>query len=201
MFTNQIHTILEQFENMIEMGVDSAQAWPVLHNTTNDLAGGKADTPILDEEGRLLNSVRGATFDVMSDSLVGAELLETEFSNDDGSVEINTYRSDDKVVIYVSSRSLEMEVLELDLSDLVPEFDSAEAVQIGYDPAQESSDGVHFVPGEGFQAAEHVLIGGEKYYVNEHDVKAMLTEFTVDDSSNVTLTLKPFEVVELTFHL
>ncbi len=54
-------TIQEQFENMLETGVDRAFVWPVQHNTDSDLAGGPKESPVLDPDGRLTNSVTGAS--------------------------------------------------------------------------------------------------------------------------------------------
>ncbi|MGR3712352.1 MAG: calcium-binding protein [Shimia sp.] len=125
--------LAEQFENMIEMGADAAHAWPPVHNTSTHHAGTRTDMPIVDDEDRVLNSVRGAMFDVMSTELVGTELLETAFSNDSGAVEIQTYANEDKVVFQVVSRSDEPMTLDLDFSTLVDGYEDAYGVLISYD--------------------------------------------------------------------
>lgn len=193
-------TILETFENMVEMGATTAEVWPIQHNTTNDVAGGKSDYPILDENGRLVNTVRGATFELMSDSLVGAELVETDFKNNDGRIEINTFQKEDSLVFYISSRSMELEEVDLDFSNIVSEFDSAEGIKIGYNPNSESSDGIIYVQGQGYQEATYVNLDGERYFINEHDVQATLSASSFN-STDIQITLKPFEVMEITFHL
>jgi len=192
--------IAEQFENMIEMGADAAHAWPPVHNTATHHAGTRTDMPIVDDEDRVLNSVRGAMFDVMSTELVGTELIETEFSNDDGQVEIQTYANDEKVVFQVVSRSDEVLNLDLDFSTLMPEFDDAYAVRIGYDSSPNSSDGV-FRNGDGdIEAAEYTVIDGERYYFNEFDTLATVTDEPVD-SDEVLVQLKPYEVIQITYVL
>ncbi|MBE1292959.1 MAG: type I secretion protein [Rhodobacteraceae bacterium] len=189
---------LEQFENMLEMGADSAHIWAVQHNTTTDLAGAPTDTPILDTDGQLLNTIRGAMFDMMSTDLVGLELLETTVSNDDGSFEIDIYRSDDTLVAFISSRSLDEETYELDLAPLIESYGEADAQILGINTEARGADGTHYVPGEGRQDASFVLVDGTPHYYNEHDVQAQLTPFDVT-STTVQVTLKPFEVAQVTF--
>lgn len=191
--------ILEQFENMQEMGVDGAHVWPVKHNTANDIAGGKEEPIELDDEGRLVNTIRGAIFDRMSNDLVGMELIKTDFSNDDGSVEINTYQSDDKTVVFVSSRSFDVMDLEVDLSELVEEFSSAIGMKLGIDPSKDSSNGNHWRSDTGRSPASSLTLDGEDYYYDEHDVRAQFTDYTFE-SSTIGMQLKPFEVMELIFH-
>ncbi|WP_215402184.1 calcium-binding protein [Falsiruegeria litorea] len=188
----------EQVENMLEMGVDVAHIWAVQHNTATDLVGPPREQPMLDDAGRVTNSIRGATFDLMSSSLVGTELIETTFSNDDGGVEINAFQSETKTVVYVASRSLDSTLLDLDLSSLIPEIESASGVKIGIDQGSRSSDGVHYETGVGRVEADHVMIDGERYYFNEHDVRASLTDYTYE-SADLSVELLPFEVVEITF--
>ncbi|MBR9820958.1 MAG: calcium-binding protein [Rhodobacteraceae bacterium] len=189
-------TILEQFENMVEMGVDSADVWAVNHNTATDLAGDRDGEVTTDEHGRVTSSVRGAVFDLMSSSLPGKELVEVELGNDDGSIEVNAYRDEDETVVYISSRSLDVETVEIDLSKLVGDFDSATGVKVGFD--QSTADGMHWSTEEGRVEPDYVMINGEKYYYNEHDVLAEYTDYEFD-SAVITVTLKPYEVIEVTF--
>ncbi len=189
---------LEQFENMLEMGADSAHIWAVQHNTTTDLAGAPDDAPILDTDGQLLNTIRGAMFDMMSTDLVGLELLETTVSNDDGSFEIDIYRSDDTLVAFISSRSLDTESYELDLAPLIDSYGAADARILGINTEARGADGTHYVPGEGRQGASFVMVDGAPHYYNEHDVQAQLTPFDVM-STTVQVTLKPFEVAQVIF--
>ncbi|MGB2200495.1 MAG: calcium-binding protein [Pseudooceanicola atlanticus] len=191
-------TLQEQFENMLEDGVDRAHVWPVQHNTDSDLAGSPQETPVLDAEGRLTNSVRGAVFDLMRDSLPGLQLVETEFAGDDGTFEINAYQSEDKTVVYVSSRSLDVLNLEVDLTGLVDAGTSGTGIQIGIDQSPESSDGFHWRGDTGHTPSSSVEVDGRAYFYDEHDVRAQFTDHSFN-GPQVDLRLKPFEVIELTF--
>ncbi len=190
--------MVEMTSNMNELGVDAAHVWPVQHNTPTDLAGKQTEDVITDAEGRVLNTINGATFDLMSSSLPGLELLDTQLSIEDGSFTFHAWQSDDSTVIYVASRATETIELELDLSTLVPDYTSASAVKLGADLSSNSSDGVHYVPGEGFQEADSLLVNGQRYYINENDVRAVLTDLAVTGTT-VPITLDPFEVIEITF--
>ncbi len=187
----------EMMEYMVSWGTDAAHGWPVVHNTTSHLAGTRTDMPVLDENGWVVNSVRGAVYDLMSEELVGTELLETAFSNEDGRMEIQAYRDDGKVVVQVSSRTDEAVDLDLDLTSLVSGFESAYGHQVGYDRSQGSSDGVYRYQGEVY-AAEQTFIDGAPYYFNEFDTRATVTELEVNRST-LTLSLNPYEMAQLVF--
>lgn len=189
---------LEQVTNMIEMGVDSAHIWPVQHNTTTDLMGGPDETPVTDDQGRSLSTVRGAMFDLMSSNLPGTQFVETSLANDDGTTELSVFQSDGKTVVYIASRSHETMELDVDLALIIGTFDSASATQIGIDQSASSSDGYHYLPNQGRVEANFTTVDGEKYYYNEHDVRAELTDFEID-ASRFDLSLKPFEVVQIVF--
>lgn len=192
--------LFEQMDRMINMGADAAHTWPLVHNTTSHLAGTRTDMPILDDEGRVLNSVRGAAYDTMSSTIVGMEYVETEFSGDDGRVEVNAYQSSEKVVFHVASRTDEPIQLDLDVSGLVTDFDSATGILIGYDQSSTSSDGVYLDKEKNTVQADFVTVDGERYYLNEHDVRATITDLTFDDTEMV-VRLKPFEAIQITFEL
>ncbi|MBS8225465.1 calcium-binding protein [Vannielia litorea] len=190
--------MVEQFENLQELGADAAHVWPAQHNTDSDLVGGPRAEPILDDEGRIVSTIRGATFDLMEDTLIGMELMEAEFAGDDGAVEINVWQDDDKTVVFVISRVPEEMDLDIDFSEFVPEAADVSGVKIGMDRSPISSDGVHFVYGSGFTESDYVLIDGRPYYLNEHDVRAELTDYTFD-GTELEFGLLPFEVMMVTF--
>jgi|GEM_PF-546776 len=190
--------MLEMTSNMSDLGVDAAHVWPVQHNTPTDLAGKQQEDVITDAEGRVINTINGAAFDLMSSSLVGLEALDTELSLEDGSFTFHAWQGEDSTVVYVASRATDTLDLDLDLSELVPEYVEASAIRISADFSTNSSDGVHFVPGEGYQEAESLLIDGQRYYINENDVRAALTDLEIDGTT-VPVTLRPFEVIEITF--
>ncbi|MBE9637113.1 calcium-binding protein [Salipiger mangrovisoli] len=190
--------MVEMTSNMNGLGVDAAHVWPVQHNTPTDLAGKQTEDVITDAEGRVLNTINGATFDLMSSSLPGLELLDTDLSIADGSFTFHAWQSEDSTVVYVASRATDTIELELDLSTLVPDYSSASAVKIGADFSANSSDGVHYVPGSGFEEADSLLVNGQRYYINENDVRAELTDLAVTGTT-VLVTLDPFEVIEITY--
>jgi hypothetical protein len=185
--------LLEQFETMIALGVDAAHIWAMDYHSRTALTLDTDKGPVFDAEGRLLNSIPGAVFDLMSDSLIGKTLLATSFSNDTDAVEINAYGSASELVFYISSRSFDSMDVTLDLSGFIRSATSITGVQISIDPA--SSNGRQWENGE---AAKSVEINGAPYSYNEHDVDALLTDLEFSNASNIALTLLPFEIVELT---
>ncbi|GAA6179077.1 hypothetical protein NBRC116594_05150 [Shimia sp. NS0008-38b] len=187
----------EMVEYMVSWGADAAHGWPVVHNTTTHLAGTRTDMPIVNEDGWVVNSVRGAVFDVMSSEMVGTELMDATFSNDDGRMEVQVYQADGKIVVQVASRTGEPVDLDLDLSTIVDGFDTAYGVQVGYDRSPTSSDGVFQKSGTLYQA-EQAFVDGEAYYFNESDTRATVTNVAVE-ANEVELHLNPYEMVQMVF--
>jgi hypothetical protein len=187
---------VEMVENMVELGVDSAQVWPIVHNTTNDL-GGPADDGVVetDAQGRVVETVRGAIFDLMSEALPGTELIKLDIESVENGMEIAAYESDGDFVFYFGSNSTAQENFTVDLREIIPDFSSAEGVQIGYDRA--TSDGQIWGPNKGRFDALSVQIDGETYYLNEHDTRAELTDF-VYRSPVINVSLNPYEVIQIT---
>lgn len=186
-------TFIEQFENMIELGADAAHVWAIDHHTKTTLTLDTDEGVRLDEAGRVTNSIQGALFDMMADTLVGKELLFSEFENSTGSIEINSYGDAEELVFYVSSRSFEVQDVQLDLSAFAATGASVTAVQVVMDA--ESSNGLQWENGI---AADSVLVDGEAYFYNEHDVDVNLIDLTFDSVADIDLVLKPFEVVQIT---
>ncbi|MCM2563944.1 hypothetical protein M8756_17840 [Lutimaribacter sp. EGI FJ00015] len=188
--------LTELVENMVEMGVDVGHVWPINHNTLNDMGGNFDDPEVLtDDQGRVIENVRGAMFDLMSTNLPGKELVEIETDDLPESTDLVAFKGDGELVIYVRSYDLDRVDFSLDVSDLVPDFQSATGVQVGYDP--DTSDGMAYVPGEGVRPSESVEIDGEPYYLTEHDTQAMLTDHAYD-APRIDISLRPFEVLQLT---
>ena len=186
-------TILEQFENMISMGVDAAHIWALDLHTRTVLTLDTDQGVRLDDAGRVTNSIQGALFELMSDALVGKELLNAQFTNATGGIEINSYGDADETVFYVSSRSFDVQDISLDLSGFVPVGHSVSAVHIVMD--ETTSNGRQWETGE---KAQSVLVDGSPYYYNEHDVDVRLLDLTFSDPGDIDLVLKPFEVVQIT---
>ncbi|NRB02565.1 MAG: DUF4214 domain-containing protein [Rhodobacteraceae bacterium] len=189
-------TFLEQFEHMISMGADAAHVWAIDLQSRTALTLDTDQGVRLDDAGRVTNSIQGALFDLMADTLVGKELLNAEFTNAAGNIEINSYGDEEETVFYVSSRSFDVQEISLDLSGFVPDGHSVSAIQIVMDPA--SSNGRQWEKGA---PAESVLIDGSPYYYNEHDVDVNLVDLSFTDPGDIDLVLKPFEVVQITVDL
>jgi hypothetical protein len=187
--------LIEMVENMVEMDTETAHVWPINHNTTNDLGGGYTDGEVLtDDRGRVIETVRGAVFDLMSEALPGKELIRLDLEDVPDEFEIAAYEGDGEIVLYLGSQSLEPVNIAFDLRDIAPDFQSASAVRVGYDPA--TANGQSYVPGESIQPDRSVEIDGEPYYLTEHDVQALLTDFTFD-SADIEVTLLPYQVLQM----
>jgi len=182
--------VLEQFQLMLEAGVDVAQTWPIRHNMTNALSGGNTEF-----EPAIL-SPAGTVFQWMHESLVlenggGLSLLEVDdILNRD--VEVNAYQDPYKTVVYLSSRSDQFGLhLNLDLSGIAGNAYEWSARQLGYDPL--SSDGFSYQEGldvDGNLAAGSRL-GRRTVDAEERQnlldlFQGVLTDAEIIDSSNRT---------------
>ncbi|SFR40349.1 Hemolysin-type calcium-binding repeat-containing protein [Yoonia tamlensis] len=177
---------LQQFENMLRAGVDSAQIWAVQHNTTNDLSGRPGENSGL--------TTQGAVFALMSDVLVGSTLLDDNYFGQE--FEVSAYQNTSVIHVFVTLRSDAANTITLNMDDLLgEEFLSAvdfsiQATLVGVDQA--TSDGMHFVRGAGMLPVE---------IYNEHDVLASITELSaehiLDSDGNIVLSLDPYEVVRI----
>ena len=197
-------TILYQFDRMLEMGVDAASIWAVQHNTTTDLTGNNGAAVLVDDAGRVINTIRGAVFDLMSEQLPGLSRLEMEFDSPSPKAAVQGYGSQDKLVVYVSSRSLNADSFSLDIGDLAAGLNLVSGTVLGYDAS--SSDGYHFNPNaRKFTAADGLDLNGDgalDYFINEHDVRAKFTDYAASDlidAGLVSFDLDPFEVMQLVF--
>ncbi|NBZ90101.1 calcium-binding protein [Stagnihabitans tardus] len=158
--------LIEQFSYMVEVGVDAAFAWPVQGFTTG-LFQRNAD-------GWHLSPI-GAAFKLMSESLVGTEMLPYEIQN--GPVELEAFGSESKVVLFVSSRQEVSQTVNIDISGILNEYVSAEAVRLG-------------IP--------------EGELVSNSNSIAVLSNINTENflgGHNLQFTLKPFEVVRVVFQL
>jgi len=195
-------TLVAQFSYLIELGVDEAYVWPPQHNTSSDLAGSGA--VLRDAQtGLVINSIGGATFDLMSSSLVGLERMASAVTEDSSEIMHTVYASDERVVVYLSSRSNAVENLSFSLGDFWTGAVLTSAIQVGYD--QSSSDGRHYdYRANGWAESDYVIVDGEEYYINEHDVRADITvleTFSTFGSDDFDITLNPYEIIELTYEI
>ncbi len=242
--------ILEQFENMLEAGVDFAEIWPIRENTTNAVAGGR------DASEPVSLTPAGVAFSWMSESLVtpegGLTLLELG-GNSDRDIEVNGYQDDYRTVLYISSRTTDFNSnISVDWSDLIDIFSvhtvsgrqlSIDAStsdgfsqQRGYDENGDLVGGTGLarraideaeeialrqVLGNAYREYYIVEIDGELrtylppvdtiipmvsnptslsdfYFPAETDVAGLETNLAINDTAtNVSLTLDPYEVVEI----
>jgi hypothetical protein len=192
-----VSVLVEMVENMVELDVEVGAVWPIVHNTPNDLGGSSADGIVqTDEDGRVTHTVRGAIFDLMSNSLPGAELIRLDLESVHNDMEIAAYEKDGEFTIYIGNLSEMPENTVIDLTELLPNFDSANVVKIGYD--RETSNGQLYSSAlRGMTLADTVTIDDEPYRLNEHDTCAVLTDY--DFSSPIfDVNLNPFEVLQIT---
>ncbi|MFY0618644.1 hypothetical protein [Shimia sp.] len=184
---------VEMVENMVELGVDVAHIWPMAHNTTNDIGGAADDTIVdTDEDGRVIETLRGAIFDIMSETLPGKELIYVDVPGMPEDFTVAAYQGGGEHVFFVTNATMGQLDVNIDLSEIVPDLDRVETTQISYDP--DSSDGLRYVPGQGMVPATSVEINGEEYFINEHDVRAQLTD-TEYDTASFDASFLPFEML------
>lgn len=123
--------LLEQFENMVRLGVDGANIWPFQHNYTN-LVVRLPDEPAV--------TPRGEIFRLMAESLPGTRLLESNLTTASGQdYELSAYSSRDSYVFFIASRVEGRQSVDLDLSQIVTSVGSISAVRLGIDAVNENS--------------------------------------------------------------
>ncbi len=189
-------SMVKQFANMIAIGVEGAHVWALDYHSRTALTLDTDEGVRLDAQGRLTNSAQGAVFDLMSDALVGKELVSAGFSNGLTEIAVTAYADAQEMVFYITSRSLEETGFTLDLAAHLPTSAPVTAVQISMD--MDSSNGMQWSVGD---EAKSVLVNGQPYFYNEHDVDVTLTDMVFADASEIALELKPFDVIELTVQL
>ena len=185
-------TLLQQVGLMADLGVDAAHIWALDYHSRNALTLDTDGGARLDAAGRLTNSAQGAAFDLMADTLPGAELLTLSFGQSQHDIAFNGYAVDQGYVLYIASRSLEVIDLDLDLSRALPRAASVSGVQVHLD--QGSSNGRQWEAGV---RADSVLVEGQPYFYNEHDTDVYFRDVSEMSADAVSLELKPFEFVEL----
>ena len=184
-------TLINQFANMVEIGADAASVWAIDYHSRTALTLDTDEGPRLDAQGRLVNSPNGAAFDLMSETLVGKQLVDLSFAQEVPGIEVRAFTSSQEMVVYISSRSTERSVLSLDLSSVLP-AGRAEGVKVSMDPG--TSNGKQWVAGED---ANSIEVDGGRYFYNEHDVDVILTDLVFEDLSEIEFMLNPFEVLQL----
>ncbi len=138
----QSHEMLNTLEEMVYMGVDQAQVWPLLQNTANTLCEGFTYEEL---------TTPGEMFSMMSDSLPGKAILdfdadsrETEAVGE--TADVHGFYGEDEVVFFIASISDTQAVEEIDLTQMFTSISSATirvlGVEDGQSPGDNSSDAV-----------------------------------------------------------
>tara|TARA_B110000091_G_scaffold206876_1_gene244316 strand:+ start:49 stop:516 length:468 start_codon:yes stop_codon:yes gene_type:complete len=120
-------------ENMVELDVVQGAVWPIVHNKTNVL-GGTVNEGIVqtDDQGRVTETLRGAMFDLMSTSLPGMELIQLDLESVENDKELAAYEKDGEFVVYIGNNLEMAETITVDLAGLLPNFNKAHGVKVGY---------------------------------------------------------------------
>jgi Domain of unknown function (DUF4214) len=186
-------TLIKQFSNMIELGVDAANIWALDYHSRTALTLDTDGGAITDNQGRMMNSSQAAAFDLMAGSIAGKELISFDFDQTFPQISVTAYGDQDTTVLYVSSRTLESMDVTLDLSQLFANAASISGVKVSLDTS--TTNGLQWDNGI---AADGITIDGNPYFYNEHDADVLFTDVTYADASGITFDLKPFEFLELT---
>lgn len=195
-------SLLVHFTNMIEIGADEAYVWNPQHSTSTDLAG--ADNVLIDPaSGLVVNSLGGAIFDLMSTSTVGKELIYLNIQGSDLGIQSRSFFGDGELVVYLFSRVEEVRSINFSLGDNWENASLESITKVGYDVS--SSDGTHFHYGDRkFVPSDSILINGQPYFLNEHDVAASIDKYDIDSvgfNDTVEVTFLPYELVELKYSI
>lgn len=193
-------SIVAHFSHIVDLGADEAYLWPPHLNTSSDLAG-SGDVLLDPVTGIVVNSVGGAIFSMMSSNLPGTEYLPSGHTSANGDILPIVYASDDKVVVYVSSRTEDVETVGYSLGAYFTNAMLVSAIRVGYDPA--SSDGRHFnYKTRSWDQSTEIMVRGQSYVINEHDVRASIEVLDHGEKfgpDNFVFELLPYEVVQLVY--
>lgn len=167
---------LEQFRNVVELGASSAYLWPPIAATANNMYETQQDIDGLTPSGELMSRF--------------AELAEHYILDlDDGSDLIHSigFTNGHKTHLFIASRTIESVSLDLDLSDLLPDFRGMTGTIIGLN--SNSADGQHYRKGV------KVSVPKEQ----DHDALASVTilDDSFEDPSSIKVDLGKFEVLHL----
>ncbi|MEC7764480.1 MAG: calcium-binding protein [Pseudomonadota bacterium] len=170
--------VLEMFEGLVRMSADSAHVWPIEMDGAVDFAGSHTDRDGADSDKL---TARGQVFRLMAEYTIGLEVLDNGFSAAHAavqSVEVNSYGSDDRFVVFISSREAVTQNVELDVSAYVPGFTSMSGQRLSL-----INDDAHW---------------NEARWFAETDA---LSAADLGNSALIDVTLKPYEVVMVEFVL
>lgn len=170
--------VLEMFEGLVRMGASSANVWPIELDGSVDFAGSHTDRDGADSDKL---TARGQAFRLMAEYTIGLEVLDNGFSAADAAVqtvEVNSYGSADRFVVFISSRDAATQDVELDVSAYVPGFSSMSGQRISL-----INDAAHWNEARWFAETDPLSAGD------------------LGNSAVIDVTLKPFEVVMVEYVL
>lgn len=172
--------LLEQFENMIANGVDAAQLWQVQGAKFSALSGNEGDSDL---------SFLGVAFQWMTEYTTGATLLDSTIFG--GDVEVNAYQTAGTVVFFISSRSEEVQNVQIDFSGAVANYADVTALQLGV--LDGSSDGQYTISSGTFVVPDD----------NDPDAVAEIVTLGADvvNANGTDLVLNPYEVVMIEYQI
>lgn len=107
----QASVMLEMMQRMIVEGVDAANVWPLQQNN---------ETSLSNAEGVTTLTAAGQAFRWMSQSLIGTNLLDITPPNTN--VDIHAFQGADRVIVFISSRTLSQTSIDLDFAALIPNY-------------------------------------------------------------------------------
>ncbi|MBV7377736.1 calcium-binding protein [Maritimibacter dapengensis] len=172
--------MLEMFEGLLRLGADSAHVWPIEYAGPTDLAGRHDGGDGVD--GDLLTPL-GEVFRLMSEYATGLELLDNGFNAEDRaveSVEVNAFGSDERFVVFISSRSEDAQNLTLDVSayvDAYSHFSGERIVQA--DPEAHWNEARWFATTEALSSSD--LGGSTELSVSLGAYEVAVVEFVLAD--------------------
>lgn len=170
--------LLEMFEGLLRLGVDLAHVWPVEIDGPTDLAG-RHDGGDGENEGML--TPIGEAFRLLSEHAVGLSLLDNGFSAADAAVEtveVDSYGSEDRFVVFITSRSDAVQTVSLDVSAYVSRYSNVSGERI----VQDDPD-AHWSEARWFATTK------------------VLSAHELGSGRTIDVELDPYEVVMVEYHL
>lgn len=134
---HQAHEMLNLVEGFMQAGVDQAQVWPLIQNTSNTLSEGMEH----DE-----TSPAGKMFTMMSETIPGKTMLDFKSSDRETEAEFNDvdvhgFTGDDEVLFYIASTDHEnVTSTDIDVSNLIADYDSLSVRVLGVEDGENPGD-------------------------------------------------------------
>lgn len=138
-------TLISMFTEMVMEGVDYAFAWPIQHNTKNDLAG---------KEGDFGLTLGGEAYKMMSDSLIGSDLVGRQVNAENGTY---IFQKGNDLILYVASHQDEIQDFQFDVSSFASATSNIHFTEIKPDLSGASLDS-RTLKAEGYLSFEDSLI-------------------------------------------